>query len=101
MDDFYRWGEENQLDMLYDISIYAAESNLTLNDTYLARKDGKRVDRVLEEELEYVKTNGGRADTIYIFDADTEHVQLLDQLATFYADGYVIGISKEQAEMLN
>lgn len=101
VDDFYRWGEENQLDMLYDISIYAAESNLTLNDTYLARKDGKRVDRVLEEELEYVKTNGGRADTIYIFDADTEHVQLLDQLATFYADGYVIGISKEQAEMLN
>jgi hypothetical protein len=82
---------------LFSFLDYTAAYNMTVNDTYLARKNHKAINTHKQREMEYLKNNGPRDDTIYIFESKEQAVLCKRSgLYLYIVDDIVIGIHSEK-----
>jgi hypothetical protein len=80
---------------LYPILDFAVRNRLTVNDSYLARKNAALIERYKSEELERILNNRAREDTVYIFETLSEARKYAGYLSIIPADGVFLGIKAD------
>jgi hypothetical protein len=78
----------------------AADHGITVNDAYLARSNDKRINDNRQSEIAYLKNNGPRDDTIYVFENESEALSTLDfspkNIRFYTLNGVTIGLSEKK-----
>ncbi|MDR3238216.1 MAG: DUF6311 domain-containing protein [Spirochaetia bacterium] len=84
---------------LYDFLYLAAEHNITVNDSSLARKNESAINEYKQQERKGIQNGEASSDTIYVFAAMEETDVFAGKLSFYLIDGIIIGI-KEPAVYL-
>jgi hypothetical protein len=79
---------------LYPLIDFAITHNLTTNDTYLARKNLRQIEKFKDEEK--IRLLGGEADeqTLYVFETDDEADKYKNTLDILSINDIIIGVKK-------
>jgi len=84
----------------YSFIELAVKHNLTMNDSYLARGTGQKINENTKRELEYIINNGPKDNTIYIFSDKDNIEQVLSKgknIYFFLIDNVIIGIGSNKS----
>jgi len=77
------------------VFIFASHNGLTVNDTYLARKDTIRIEAFKRETREMLYRGIAEYDKIYIFGTVPEELIIDNKLVVYMVDDMIIGFAKE------
>lgn len=84
--------------ILWDLSNFAVDNNIMLNDSYVARKNSEDINKLKLKYINELQNGNVRDDTIYIFGEanDLNMLMLLDYPLNYYSDGGIIfGVKNE------
>jgi hypothetical protein len=87
--------EQDGFEKLYLLMNFAAIYNLTINDSYLARKNFIDIGRYKKEEGVRIRNGEARDDTIYVFETLEESDSYAAYLHIYQIDNVIIGLKEE------
>jgi len=82
------------IDNMYPVAKFAVENGLTLNDTYLARKDSGAIESYKRETLRRLNLGIAEDDTVYFFSIVPAAVLLNETLFVYEFDEMMAGFSR-------
>jgi len=88
---FYTGGPVNR----DHVSFFAARNKMTVNDTYLARKDVTAIETLKGITLDELHNGYARTDTVYVFETLPVQLFIENVLAVYIVDGMILGVANE------
>lgn len=93
--DYYYLNYYYDTKTIFDITKYALENNMTINDSYVARRDVDAINSYQASEWQNIINHNANQDTLYLFPTIPFEALQNDYLDLYQIDGFIVGTKNQ------